>query len=134
MKVIYQLNDNQIKQLHEHYQQEWWTKDRTLKQTQKIIKNSNIIIGMVDENNNLIAFVRVLTDFTIKALILDLIVDHDYRDKGLGKELLMLIKNYSDLKEVKHLELYCLPKMEGYYKQFAFKSVEELSFMRMEKR
>ena len=77
---------------------------------------------------------RVLTDFTIKALILDLIVDYNYRDIGLGKELLMLIKNHPDLKGVKHLELYCLHKMEGYYKQFTFKSVEEFSFIRIEKR
>jgi len=39
-----------------------------------------------------------------------------------------------DMKDIKHFELYCLPEMEGYYKQFCFESLQDLNFMRLKKK
>ena len=132
VKVIYQLNENQIKQLHTLYQQEWWTKERSLEEAQKVVRHSQIVIAMVDDNKNLVAFARVLTDFTIKALVFDLIVACGYRSKGLGETLLSCVLNHRDLQNIKHFELYCLPEMVQYYKKFGFETLQDLKCMRME--
>jgi predicted N-acetyltransferase YhbS len=58
-------------------------------------------------------------------------VSEKHRGEGLGKELMNLIKNHLELQEVKHFELYCLPKMVKFYEEFGFSSeLGELVFMR----
>ena len=120
MEVIYKLSINQIKDLHSLYKNEWWTKNRTLEETKKCVHGSQICIGLIDKNNILIGFVRVITDFTFKALIFDLIIKSEFRGKGLSKKLMSLVKAHENLKDVTHFELYCLPELEGFYKQFEF--------------
>ena len=120
MEVIYKLSTKQIKDLHYLYQNEWWTANRTLEETKKCVNGSQICIGLIDKNKTLKGFVRVITDFTFKALIFDLIVENDYRGQGLSKKLMSFIKKHEDLTDVKHFELYCLPELEIFYKQFEF--------------
>jgi len=133
MKIFYRLEQEHIAQLHKLYQKEWWTDKRTLEETQKVVENSQIVIAMLDENNELQAFARVLTDYVFKALIFDVIVSEKYRGQGLGKELMSLVQNHSALEVVKHFELYCLPEMVGFYEDFGFtKELENLVFMRKE--
>ena len=134
MTILNDLNFKQIKQLHQLYQNEWWTEQRTLEETQKVVNNSSIVIGLTDEKDNLIAFVRVLTDFTFKAIIFDVIVENSLRHKGLGKKLMNLIVNHEKLQRVKHFELYCLPEMVEFYKAYGFEDdLNELVFMRKQK-
>ena len=119
MEVIYKLSDNYIQDLHELYKSEWWTNKRSLAQTKKCVEGSQIVIGLV-ENNKLIGFVRVITDYTFKALIFDLILKKEYRNKNLGQKLMHLIKKHEKLKDIAHFELYCLPELIEFYKQFNF--------------
>jgi ribosomal protein S18 acetylase RimI-like enzyme len=133
MKIIYKLDTHHIIQLQKLFQKEWWTKKRSLKETQKVVENSSIVIGLVDNNNDLKAFSRVLTDYTFKAVIFDVIVDEGFRNKGIGKELMRLILEHEELKEVKHFELYCLPEMVAFYKSYGFSDeLGELMFMRLD--
>jgi predicted GNAT family N-acyltransferase len=122
MKTIYELTPKQIEQLHCLYKNEWWTKNRTLDETERCVNGSQLCIGLIDENNDLKGFVRVISDFTFKALIFDLIVKKEFRSMGLSKELLSLVKNHKSLIDVKHFELYCLPELESFYKQYGFTS------------
>ena len=131
MKTIYKLESKHISALQELYQKEWWTEKRTLEETKSVVKNSSIVIGLVDENDTLVAFVRVLTDYIVKAIIFDVIVDERYRSRGLGKELMHLILGHNKLKKVKHFELYCLPDMVEFYRAYGFTDdLENLVFMR----
>lgn len=133
MDIIYELDTHHIKQLHTLYKQEWWTNKRSLAETKKVVENSSVVIGLVDKNNNLKAFARVLTDYTFKAIIFDVIVDESFRNKGVAKELMNLIISNDKLKEVKHFELYCLPEMVEFYKAYGFNDeLGELVFMRKE--
>lgn len=120
MTVIYNLSENHVAQLHALYQQEWWTNSRTLEETKKCVAGSQICIGLVSPNDELIGFARVLTDFTFKALIFDVIVRKDQRKTGLGDKLIFLIKSHEKLQEVKHFELYCLPEMFEFYAKHGF--------------
>ena len=120
MNAVDTLNPDQVAQLHSLYRQEWWTKDRTLEETQACVDGSQLCIGLINANDELIGFARVLTDYTFKALIFDLIVRKDHRKTGLGDKLITLITSHTRLQAVKHFELYCLPEMHDFYARHQF--------------
>lgn len=132
IKVSYKLTVSQIVQLHSLYQQEWWTMDRSLDETRRVVEGSQIIIGLINNNLDLVGFARVLTDYTFKALIFDIIVRRDQRGNGFGNKLLSLIKNHQELSAVKHFELYCRAKMFNFYRQHGFTTeIGEIQLMRL---
>ncbi len=134
MNIVYKLSHKQIMQLHRLYKNEWWTRDRTLKDTESVVKNSSIVIGITDNDNNLIAFARVLSDYTFKALIFDVIVDHNFRGDGLGKKIMKLVLEHKDLRNVRSFELYCLEDMIDFYDNLGFKYIETLKLLKMDNR
>lgn len=120
-KKIKKLNDQQIIQLYKLYQNEWWTQGRTLPDVKKMLRHTDFIFALCEkQSDKLIAFARVLTDRVYKALILDVIVDPDYRSQGLGKQLMQMILDHPKLAQIKHFELYCLPELIPFYKKWGF--------------
>lgn len=130
--VVDKLSKEQVQQLHCLYQEEWWTKGRTLEDVEKMLEHSDITVGLCEEKTNeLIGFTRVLTDRVYKALVLDVIVKDDYRGHELGKVLMDLVVNHPHLLGVKHFELYCRPEMGKFYEKWGFTSdLGEMKFMR----
>ena len=120
MEVIYELSGRQIGDLHQLYQREWWTKGRSLAETKQCVDGSQICIGVIDDAGALHGFSRVLTDFTFKALIFDIIVSEQHRGRGLGDKLMGLVMDHERLRRVKHFELYCLPELYSFYGKFGF--------------
>lgn len=129
--IIYNFSDKHLKQILELYREMGWSEGRSMEEINKCLKNSQLSVGIVDENNNLNGFARVITDFVYKALILDVMVKTAHQGKGLGKKLMSIVKNHETLKKVKHFELYCLPEMEPFYSSFGFTTdVEGIKLMR----
>lgn len=130
MTIIYNFSGNQIEQLIQLYKDTGWG-ERSVEDTVNCVKNSQICIGILDQDNNLIGFTRIITDFIYKALILDVMVNADYRGTGLGQKLMRNVKNHEKLKKVKQFELYCLPEMEAFYSNFGFSTdVDGIKLMR----
>jgi predicted GNAT family N-acyltransferase len=132
MTVVHALDEAQIGQLHALYQNEWWTRGRSLDATRRCVTGSQICIGLVDGKGKLAAFARVITDFTFKALIFDVIVAKAARGAGLGQRLFDEITGHDRLRQVRHFELYCLPELFGFYRRFGFsENVGEVRLMRL---
>jgi predicted GNAT family N-acyltransferase len=132
LKVLSELSESHIAQLHALYQREWWSKGRSLDQTRRGIQGSQIVIGIVDESDAVLAFARVLTDYTFKALIFDVIVAESARDRELGRKLMGLVTGHEALRDVRHFELYCLPELVEFYVPHGFSTdVGNIRFMRM---
>lgn len=119
-QVVSSLTDQQISQLVELYQNEFWSKERTYPDVVRMLAGSDVVIGIVDESNTLIAFVRVLTDFVYRATIYDVIVKSTHRQQGLGTQLLDAVFNHPQLKGVEHFALFCLPEMFPFYERWGF--------------
>ena len=120
MRVVHDLDENQITQLHAFYECEWWTAGRSLEDTRRCVKGSQVCIGLVDDADDLIGFVRVITDFTFKALIFDVIVAEAHRGRGLGDRLIELVLAHPELVRIRNFELYCLPEVGPFYERHGF--------------
>jgi predicted GNAT family N-acyltransferase len=120
LKILSKLSDRHIAQLYALYQREWWCKGRSLDETRRGVLGSQVIIGMVNESDELIAFARVLTDYTFKALIFDVIVSESSRNLGLGRKLMDLVTGHAALQGVRHFELCCLPELVEFYVPHGF--------------
>ncbi len=132
MKIIESLEPHHQPQLHQLYLQQWWSNTRTLEEVGAVLTGSSITLGVIDAENNLIGFTRVLTDGIFKAIMFDVIVSEDYRGHKIGSQLVEYVKNHPKLTRVKHLELYCLPELQSYYQQFGFETdVGGMQLMRM---
>lgn len=131
MEVIYELSEKHVGELHDLYQTAWWAKGRSFEDTRSCVLGSQICIGLVDQENKLVGFSRVLTDFIFKALIFDVIVCENQRGNGFGNRLLGLVKSNERLKRVKHFELYCVPEMHDFYAKHGFNTeLGEIVLMR----
>jgi GNAT superfamily N-acetyltransferase len=129
--VVEALDESQIDQLVALYRNEFWCKHRQRAGGVKMLIHSDVVIGVVDVSNNLLGFARVLSDFTYKAIIFDVIVHPDWRDRGIGALLMNTVINHPGLKDIEHFDLNCLPEMHAFYKRWGFTAeVGELSFMR----
>lgn len=132
MRVIEveQLTKSQQDDLYRLYQNEWWTADRRHDEVLRAVERSDEIVGLVDpDTERLIAFARILTDYTYKALIFDVIVDQSHRGENLGRELMDRILSHPRLAGVDHFELYCLGELTSFYEQWGF--TDELGDLRL---
>jgi ribosomal protein S18 acetylase RimI-like enzyme len=129
--TITSLNDDHVCQLVSLFKNEFWCNKRDLNDVISMLKNTDIVIGVVNESDELIGFVRVLTDFVYKATIYDLIVHSDWRSKKIGKLLMDEVITHSELQNVEHFDLNCLPEMYPFYEKWNFtQELGELGFMR----
>jgi GNAT superfamily N-acetyltransferase len=130
--VLDKLSEPQIEQLHALYQNEWWTKGRTLEDVRTMIAHGDFVFGVVERDSpELVGFARVISDHVYKAFIYDVIIHPEHRAAGLGTFLVESIMSHPVISRVRHVELYCLPERVGFYERHGFSAdVGEVRLMR----
>ena len=121
-RIVSQLTDNQIFELVDLYKNEFWSKKRTHEHVVRMLSQSDILIGLIDQNEKLIGFTRILTDFVYRAIIFDVIIKPTQRKMGLGSKLMDAVVNHPQLKSIEWIALCCLPEMIPYYERWGFTS------------
>ncbi|MCQ4633491.1 GNAT family N-acetyltransferase [Shinella sp. CPCC 100929] len=126
------LTPEQVDQLVDLFQQEWWTKGREKADVERLMKNAGPVFAFIDPlNGELVAFARAMTDGVYKAMIFDIIVKDTWRNTGLGRLLMDTVMTDPVLAGVKHRELYCLEEMRPFYEKWGFTAnLPGLFFMR----
>lgn len=119
-RIVETLTESQISDLMELYKNEFWSDKRTREDVVKMLAETDVIVGLVDEDDRLIGFIRVMTDFVYRAMIFDVIIKPTYRKMGLGAKLMDALINHPKLQAVEHLYLNCLPNMMPFYERWGF--------------
>lgn len=125
LQRVEQLSESQIVNLHALYQQEWWSRGRSLDDVRIMVENSPLIAGFADGDGTLVAFCRVLTDFVFRATIYDVIVAESLRGRGLGRILMDTVAGDPRLRRVSMISLTCHPDMVGFYEKWGFQVFDE---------
>ncbi|WP_391209683.1 GNAT family N-acetyltransferase [Psychrobacillus sp. L4] len=134
-KIIEEFDEDQLKEVHSLFKNEWWTKDRQLSEIRKMVENSGVVIGLIDKDTEeLIGFARVITDTLYRAFIFDVIAKENSRNSGIGTILMNSILEHPLVREVDRVELYCPERLVGYYEKFGFSTdVNGSNLMRYKK-
>ncbi|UUP15944.1 GNAT family N-acetyltransferase [Nitratireductor thuwali] len=119
-------------ELYEIYRKEWWTQGRQFDDVMRMIEHSDLAVGCCAEDGRLVGFARVLTDFTFKALIFDVIVHEGFRGRGVGQAIVSRIIGHEALANVRSFELYCPEQVVPFYSKLGFskRTSHLLSFAR----
>lgn len=107
----------------------WSDKTSDLDRLQLMVENSQIVVTAWDEGK-MIGFARCVTDYVFNGQINNIIVDQEYRGRGIGKEL--VYKILTDSKKVTYI-LRGDPDNIDFYKQIGFKdAILSLVYNRVE--
>ena len=109
------INPEQLQAL---FQQTGWAKSRTPLEIQQMLDNSQLILG-VWEDDQLIGFARVVTDDIYRAWIEDVVVDEAHRKNGIASHIIQKL-----LKRLEHIEnvtLDCEASLVPFYGRHGFK-------------
>lgn len=100
----------------------YWAKGRTRERIETSIANS-MCFGVYADNDQQVAFARVLSDFSVFAWIMDVFVLEDFRGKGLSKLLMSAIMEHPDLQGMERWGLGT-KDAHGLYEQFGFRKLK----------
>jgi hypothetical protein len=85
--VIDRLDRRRHRQLLALFQTAWWTAQRQLAAVERMLRESDVVVGLIDPaSDHLVGFARAITDRTILAVVLDVIVEPGYRGMGSRSE------------------------------------------------
>ncbi|MHC1548513.1 GNAT family N-acetyltransferase [Phyllobacterium sp. K27] len=127
------FEDTRALELHALYSKEWWTKGRSLDDMVRMLKHSDLTLGCCTDDGKLIGFARVLTDYTFKAFIFDVIAHERFRGVGVGQKIINRIISHPTLINVQSFELYCPDQIAPFYEKLGFiKSSSHLLMRRRE--
>lgn len=105
-----------LTELYEEY--EWWA-DRTVADVREALAATEVGVGVEDEGD-LVAAARVLTDYTYYANLFDVVVAADRRGEGLGARVLRAVRDHPDLQSVVGLSLLCRGGLVPFYESVGF--------------
>lgn len=69
----------------------YWADKRTLEQIDKSTRNSSCYGVYIEAEEKLVGFARVISDYATSYYLCDVVIDNDYRHKGLGTALISYI-------------------------------------------
>jgi GNAT superfamily N-acetyltransferase len=98
-----------------------WNKDYLASpdELERANKNSWLTVSAYDENK-LVGFGRVVTDFVLHAMIFDMIVLPDYQGRGIGTLVIKtLVKKCKD-RGIRDIQLFCAKGKRAFYEKNGF--------------
>lgn len=111
-----------INKVHKMLSKTYWASERSLESFKIAIDNS--ICFSIFYKNEQVGFARVVTDESVFSWICDVIIDENFRGKGLGKWLMECVINHPKVvKTPQHLGTL---DAHGLYEKYGFKRIETM--------
>ncbi|MDZ8184708.1 MAG: GNAT family N-acetyltransferase [Nostoc sp. ChiSLP02] len=96
----------------------FWAKGRSIEDLSIAIANSEPVISVWD-NNQLVGFARATSDGIYRATIWDVVIHPEYRNSGLGTNLVKTVLNHPRMRLVERVYLMTTHQ-EEFYKKIGF--------------
>ena len=105
------------------FEQTDWARGRTLEDVERMLSHTSLVITAWDDEK-LVGFGRVLTDFVYRASIWDVIVDRPFHNRDIGKGIVNRILAHPSLKQVELFWL-CTRQYQSFYTSLGFTDKEQ---------
>ena len=99
----------------------YWAGHRTVEQIEKSMRNSLCYGVVLSEEKKLVGFARVISDYATTYYLCDVVIDPEYRCRGLGKELVSYIVSRPEYAGLRGLLL--TRDAHGLYEHYGFETV-----------
>lgn len=100
----------------------YWAKCRSFDTVKRSVENS-LCFGVYDDDDQLVGFARVVSDFAVFAYIMDVFILEEHRNRGLGKKLMDYIMKYPDFQGLQRIML-ATSDAHSLYMKYGFKMTE----------
>jgi ribosomal protein S18 acetylase RimI-like enzyme len=112
----------------------WWKDNYDPSGLKHLMEGSYVFAVAIDKKSKkAIGMGRLLSDGVSDAYIQDLVVLHEYRDKGIGREIVKILLNLCKKKGINWVGLIAEPDQDGFYSTLGFKQMKKYVPMRYEK-
>lgn len=98
----------------------FWSPGIKIEEVKKGAANSALVVGAFTEGGRQVGYARVISDKTRFAYLCDVIVEEEYRKKGIGQDMVNHILTYEELKDV-YQWLLITKDAHGVYEKSGFK-------------
>lgn len=98
----------------------------------KLLKNSSAVVLAIDKDTDrVVGFITAVSDGVLSAYIPFLEVLHEYKNRGIGKELVH--RMMAELAEIYMIDLCCDDDLVPYYEKFGMIKANGMLFRNYEK-
>jgi len=120
LQISYKVNPElSIEQVLSIYDKSGLSRPKDTRSVMNMIKNAQVIVTAW-EGQQLVGFLRALTDFSFDCYINDLAVDKDYQHHGIGRELVLRLMELLDEKTL--VFLISTPQATNFYTKMSFQN------------
>ena len=107
-----------------------WANNRSTRELAKMLENTDVIVTAW-KGQKLVGFGRATSDKSFRAILWDVVVDKNYQNLGLGKQIVETILNDPSVSKVERVYLMTTFCMEFYLKLgFSFESKQKLMLLK----
>ena len=100
----------------------YWADKRPREQIEKAMQNSSCYGVYLDDEKKLVGFARVVSDYATMFYLCDVIIDTEYRHKGLGTALVSYIES---LPQYSTLRKFLITRdAHALYRKFGYETVD----------
>ena len=132
IKLVNSWNQNDIVELYKAGG--WWKDYYDPTSLKNLIKGSFAFAVAVDKNSKkAIGMGRLISDGVSDAYIQDLVVLSEYRDQGIGHQIVRTLVNHCLSKGILWIGLVAEPKQDGFYSNIGFKIMSKYVPMKYQK-
>jgi ribosomal protein S18 acetylase RimI-like enzyme len=132
IRIVDKWPENEIVKL---YKAGGWWKDRYIPSGLKFLINGSFAFAVAidKKSKKAIGMGRLISDGVSDAYIQDLVVLPEYRDKGIGREIVKTLINHCKKKGIHWVGLIAEPDQDGFYSNLGFKQMKNYIPMKYEK-
>ena len=111
--------------VHSLLRESYWAKGRSREEVVRSVETSMCFSLFYAEKQ--IGFARVLTDEMAYAVILDMIIQENYRGQGLGRWMMRCISEHTKIAPLR--QVLWTSTADGFYRKLGFEEMSKLQFM-----
>lgn len=132
IKIVDKWPDDEIVNLYKAGG--WWKDNYDPSGLKHLIEGSYVfVIAVNKKSKKAIGMGRLISDGVSDAYIQDLVVLHEYRDKGIGREIVKTLIDHCKKKGINWVGLIAEPDQDGFYSTLGFKQMKKYVPMKYEK-